>query len=83
MRPARVCFGDFCLEQGIDFITFCLKMGIFSWTCADVLRTKLEQDFFTSKKPGDELRVGRVFPSVAARYIRSGRLSKKLNRLDL
>ena len=23
---------DFCLTQGIDFISFCLKQGIFSWT---------------------------------------------------
>ena len=23
---------DFCLKQGIDFIIFCVKEGIFSWT---------------------------------------------------
>ena len=59
VRPARVCFRDFCLRQGIDFIIFCLnqgidfinfcpKQGIFSWTitaCAYVLRTKLRDPF--------------------------------------
>ena len=30
MQPARVCFSrDFYLDQGIDFINFCLKQGIF------------------------------------------------------
>ena len=25
MRPAKYVFRDFCLKQGIEFITFCLK----------------------------------------------------------
>ena len=44
VRPATVCFLEFlakseyrfynffCLNQGIDFIKFCFKNGIFSWT---------------------------------------------------
>ena len=30
-QPGYV-FRDFCLKLGIDFISFCLKQGIFSWT---------------------------------------------------
>ena len=32
----------FCLNQGIDFINFCLKKGIFSWTI-NRLRDSVDQ----------------------------------------
>ena len=32
----------FCLNQGIDFINFCLKQGIFSWTI-NSLRDSVDQ----------------------------------------
>ena len=35
VRPARVCFSGFFLKQGIDFINFCLKQGIFSYLFLD------------------------------------------------
>ena len=35
-------FRDFPLKQGIDFIIFCLKQGIFSWTI-NSLRDSVDQ----------------------------------------
>ena len=40
-QPGYV-FRDFCLEQVIDFINFCLKQGIFSWTI-NSLRDSVDQ----------------------------------------
>ena len=43
-QPGYVLRHDFCLNrvQGIDFINFCLKQGIFSWTI-NSLRDSVDQ----------------------------------------
>ena len=42
-QPAYV-FRDFWLKQGIDFINFCPKQGIFSWTIT-ACRKKEQKEF--------------------------------------
>ena len=46
--PPGYFFRDFFSKQRVDFINFCLKQGIFSWTINSlcVLRTKPQLIFF-------------------------------------